>query len=163
MYFRRTGLNATQWSDCLSQFWSKKTAVSFRRQKLGPFSTLLQLITNWIYRVTVNCSEDWDNIHIYKDRKDYLDKRQSSNHVSAIILNENRRKRRSIEPAAKDASNAKCNNIKLPMNFTKMEAYSLYNFSVSSIFYTGPCAGCAFKWKLFHFWFFFFGFWFFSL
>lgn len=92
------------------------------------------LFIQYIHRVTVNCSKDWHNVHIYKDRMGFLDRKQSSNPIPAIILNENRRKRSSVEPAAADASNAKCNNIKLPMNITKMDGYSLYNFSVSSIF-----------------------------
>ncbi|XP_031625257.1 protein GPR107 [Contarinia nasturtii] len=101
-------------------------------QHNGPIAYLSMDLKN--KQVTVNCSKDWHNIHIYKDRTqlpNLAQKRDESNLYANMLL-ESQRRKRSAEPSQyEEAANARCNNIRLPMYATKMEGlgFSYYNFS----------------------------------
>lgn len=101
----------------------------------------------------MNCSKDWHNIHIYKDRsilyKIIRPKQDDDKPIAGMML-ENRRKRSRKQsilfiifalllthyPYTVDLgehsanANAKCNQIKLPMTVAKMDGFSYYNLSV---------------------------------
>lgn len=124
-----------------TSIWISKINSKFFPIEQHIFWTIFELnFCSDLNRVTVNCSKDWHNIYIYKDRTilpNMIRPKRDDDFppVSGVMLESKRRKRSydSIDQNG-DVVNAKCNQIRLPMTMAKMDGFSYYNFSVWYIY-----------------------------
>ncbi|XP_055911249.1 protein GPR107 [Eupeodes corollae] len=105
-------------------------------QRSGPIIFFLMDLKN--LKVSVTCSSDWRNLHIYKDRSQLpamRAKRQSKVSDSALFMQ--RRKKREFEPREENApaipseNKGICKDLTLPLTRTLVGNKNYYNTSFS--------------------------------